>query len=439
MAANVVKVDPRVSKFFASIEKRTQIRDVFVKPNDSIECVNSGSSVINLLIGGTRLKNGKFVCPGWPKGKIVEIFGRESSGKSTVAMHAVAHVVASGGVGLYVDLECAVTDYYSKALGVDFNRDDRRAIRAMPHSFEEAETLVNTACLQGFDIIVIDSVAALVSNREAKRDTSDEDQKQGIAEIPRLMSAWMPKLQRIIATTNTCVIFLNQTRDKIGAKGFTEEALKSTTGGNALKFYASVRALLKPKMSTKAKRYNPLTKENEDVQISTDVEIKMVKNKVDAKQGHTGLFAIRYGVGIDEVQTMLNVAEAYGVLKKAKNKQRQDVYTFRSDVTGRTIEVANLEKFRLALSKDPETLEDLMSQAREQILLGTRVLTDEQLASLSDGAVQKRMDDDDDYTATDAPGVTFIDPSDGLSEDSTIGTGDDDASTIDPVPMGDIG
>jgi recombination protein RecA len=129
------------------------------------------------------------------------------------------------------------------------------------------------------DFIVIDSVAGLVSNREIKRDTSDEDQKQGVAEIPRLMSNWMPKLQPVISRTGSHVMFLNQTRDKIGASPMSrsEESLKTTTGGNALKFWASIRLMLKPRMSAKAKLWNPLTRKKEDIQISTDVEVKMIK------------------------------------------------------------------------------------------------------------------------------------------------------------------
>ncbi len=431
--SGVVKVDAKVSKFFKTIEKRSNLEDVFVNPNSTVEYVNSGSTVINLLIGGSRLANGKFVCPGWPRGKISEIFGRESSGKSTVAMTALAQVLDQGGCGLYIDLECAVVDYYAKALGVDFHRPDKRAIRAMPHSFEETETLVDAACLQGFDIVVIDSVAAMISEKEVRRDTADEEQKKGIAEIPRLMSTWMPKLQRIIATTKTSVIFLNQTRDKIGAKGFSEEALKSTTGGNALKFFASVRAMLKPRMSTKAKRWNPVTKVNEDVQISTDIEIKMIKNKVDAKMGHSGMFTIRYGVGIDEVQTMLNVAEAYGVVKMAKNKQKVPVYTFKSPSSGRALEVAGLEKFRLALTKDDQMLKEMVSLSQEHILQGAKILTDEQLAQLADGAVQKKHDDDDDYDPGEDPKTEYVDALDGLPEESTVGSDEDppvDATSI---------
>jgi recombination protein RecA len=195
------------------------------------------------------------------------------------------------GCGLYIDLECAVVDKYAQRIGVDFRSVEQggsgQAIRAQPHTFEETEALVMNAALNGVDIVVVDSVAGLVSEREIKRNVSDEKQKQTLAEIPRLMSNWMPKLQSVISRTGTLVIFLNQTRDKIGAMGYTEEALKSTTGGNALKFWASIRILLKPKQSTKAKRFDPVTKEMVELQIATDIEAKMIKNKVDAKAQQT--------------------------------------------------------------------------------------------------------------------------------------------------------
>lgn len=403
-----VKPHAKIAKFRASIEKRTSIRDVFLEPSKRLECINSGSTVMNMLMGGSRLPDGSFVCPGYPRGRIVEIYGRESSGKSTLALSALAHAIDNGGkgngCGLYVDLECAVVDKYAKKIGVDFTSGS--ALRAMPHSFEETEALVTNASLNGIDLIVIDSVAGLVSGREAARDTSDKTQKQGVAEVPRLMSNWMPKLQGIIARTGTNVIFLNQTRDKIGAMGYTEEALKSTTGGNALKFWASIRMLLKPKISTKAKRFNPLTKSMEEVQIATDIEIKMIKNKVDAKQGHTGLITIRYGVGVDELRTMLNVAEAYKIVKVSKNAKKQEVWHYKSPKTGKSLESVGVERFRLDIAQEPDTLQEMLAFCSQKLIEGYDMISDEELAALAEGAVQKKNDDDD-YEATDAPDVQF--------------------------------
>jgi len=425
--AEVGKWHPKLARFRTNIEKRTNIRDVYSTPSFEIPYINSGSTVLNMLIGGSRLANtGKFVCPGWPRGKIVEIFGRESSGKSTIAMTAMAHAIASNegtGTGVYIDLECAVQDTYAVKLGVDFRDPSQggsgQAIRLQPQNAEDTETIVGAAVHQGVDLIVIDSVAALIPRREQKRDASNEEEKKGVAEVPRFMSAWLPKLTAMIAKTKTCVIFLNQTRDKIGAKGFSEEALKSTTGGNALKFYSSVRMLLKPRMSTKAKVWNPIIKKFEDVQISEDIEVKMIKDKLDAKKGHSGLITIRYGVGIDELRTMLNVAEAYDIVTKKKNAKKQDVFSFKSPSTGHIVEATGLEKFRLAISRQEGgvLLQEMLSLATDRIMQGFKMLDDEELAALADDAVTKREDDDDDYEAGEPPEMVYEDGTD--EEDSS--------------------
>lgn len=443
----IIKAHPKLAKFRSSVESRTKIRDVFVEPKFNIDYINTGSSVLNLLIGGSKLEGtNKFVCPGWPRGTIVEIFGRESSGKSTVALSAMAQAIYNDGkrdgCGFYVDLECAVKDNYAAKIGVDFRSPEQggsgAALRAQPRTFEETEALVTNAALQGVDIVVVDSVAGLVSSREAARDTSDAKQKQGVAEVPRLMSNWMPKLQNIISRTGTLVIFLNQTRDKIGAMGYTEEALKSTTGGNALKFWASVRVLLQPKLATKAKRWNPITKENEEVQIATDVLAKMIKNKVDAKQGHTGLFTIRYGVGIDELRTMLNVAEAYSIVKKSKNSKKQDVFTYQTS-SGQVLEAVGIEKFRLDMQRtDGGTpMREMMNRCLEKIVQGFDIISDDELARLAESAVSKRDDsDEDDYAAGDAPDVQFDEQEE--TDDPSMPDPREEASKLDVSDL-DIG
>jgi len=428
MTKSAVKLHPKLKKFQESIEKRTKIRGVFITPKFQQDYTPTGSTILNLLIGGSRLPDGAFVCPGWPRGKISEVFGRESSGKSTIAMTGMAHALRrqDDGCGLYVDLECAVQDHYAMKLGVDFRPPEvggeGRAIRAQPHTFEETEALVINAALQGVDFIVIDSVAGLVSNREIKRDTSDDEQKQGVAEIPRLMSNWMPKLQSIISRTGTHVMFLNQTRDKIGASKMakSEEALKTTTGGNALKFWASIRLMLKPRMSSKAKLWNPLTRKLEDIQISTDVEVKMIKNKIDATQGHSGMVTIRYGVGIDELRTMLNVAEAYKVVKRSKNAKKQDIYSFSSG-NGSNIEVIGVERFRQELTKH-KLIDELVQRCTENILNGFKMLDDEQLAQLAEDAVTKREGDDEDYESDDDPDVVTTEDA-AMNEDGEIEEG----------------
>lgn len=428
-----VKLHPKLEKWRKAIEKKGLV-DAIVESSFEVGYINTGSTVLNLLIGGTRLSDGSFVCPGWPRSSIVEIIGRESSGKTTIALTAMAHAIAAGGAGVYVDLECAVKDHYAGKLGVDFRSisvgGDGKAIRVSPHTFEETEAIVTAAALNGVDLVVVDSVAGLVSRREIMRDTSNEKEKLGIAEIPRLMSQWMPKLQNIISRTKTCVIFTNQTRDKIGAFGHNEETIKGTTGGNALKFWASIRVWLKPKMATKAKKWNPLLGEFVDIQIANDVECKMIKNKIDAKQGHAGLLTIRYGIGIDELRTMMNVAEAYDIVKVSKKKKDSDSkgidkekkeeknaeYSFTPPKSGKTISEKGIEKFRLALLRSPEMLKDFNELCQERIIQGYDQVDDEELARLADGAEYKSYDDDgEEYTGGEPPEVSTESEEDGPS------------------------
>jgi len=411
-----------------NMTERLGMADAIVKPDLQLKVINSGSSVLNLLIGGSKLPNGNLVCPGWPRGKISEIFGRESSGKSTIALMAMAQALLENGgtgTGLYVDLEHAIVDNYAIKLGCDFRPPSMggtgQCMRIAPTYAEQVEAAVNAACIQKIDFIVIDSVAALVTRKEFERDASDVEDKKGIAEVPRFMATWLPKLQSIIAKTGTHVMFLNQTRDKIGAKGFTEEALKSTTGGNTLKFFASNRMILKPRQVAKAKRFNPLIGKEEEVPVATDVEVKNVKNKVDAKQGHTGLVTIRYGVGIDEIRTMINVATAYKICKHSKNGRKQDVYAYKGTTNGNTIEVIGLEKFRYALSKDLETFKDMATTCHERMLADMRNITDDELAELEAGAVVTKMgdDEDEDYSRSDDP--REVSPEEMGEEDDSVG------------------
>lgn len=419
-----IKYHPKIAKFLATIDKRKgNLTDSIVQPSFRMDCINTGSTVLNILIGGSRLADGSFVCPGYPKGKIWEIFGRESSGKSTIALTAMGQACATeGGTGLYIDLEHAVVDSYAMKLGCDFRPPELggngRCIRAAPHTAEEVAAVVDAAALHGITLVVIDSVAGLVSKREHERDITDEKDKLGIAEIPRFMANWMPKLQDIIASTGTTVIFLNQTRDKIGAKGYTEETLKSTTGGNALKFWASGRWLLQPKAVSKAKIWNPLLKELEEVPIATDIMVKNIKNKIDARQGHSGLVTIRYGVGIDELRTMMNIACAYDIVKHSKNPMKQDVFEYKSPASGTIIRAVGIEKFRRAIQEgeNKEAYSEMMAACVERIMQGFRALDDEQLSQLAEDAVKTTRsvdDDDDDYPdASSDPVDTKFNPID---------------------------
>jgi len=250
-----------------------------------VETIPTGSLSLDLALGG-----------GIPKGRIIEIYGPESSGKTTVCLHAVAEVQKAGGTAAYIDAEHALDPAYAKRLGV--NTDD--LLISQPDSGEQAleilETLVRSNAV---DIVVIDSVAALVPQAEIEGDMGDA--QMGLQ--ARLMSQAMRKLTGVISRSKTTVIFVNQLRMKIGVMFGNPE---TTTGGNALKFYASVRMDI---------RRTSQIKQGDSV-IGNHVRVKVVKNKV-AAPFREAEFDIMYNQGISREGDVIDLAVTHGVVDKA--------------------------------------------------------------------------------------------------------------------------
>jgi recombination protein RecA len=250
-----------------------------------VETIPTGSLSLDLALGG-----------GIPKGRIIEIYGPESSGKTTVCLHAVAEVQKAGGTAAYIDAEHALDPAYAKRLGV--NTDS--LLISQPDSGEQAleilETLVRSNAV---DIVVIDSVAALVPQAEIEGDMGDA--QMGLQ--ARLMSQAMRKLTGVISRSKTTVIFVNQLRMKIGVMFGNPE---TTTGGNALKFYASVRMDIRRQAQIKAG----------DAIIGNHVRVKVVKNKV-APPFREAEFDIMYNQGISREGDVIDLAVTHGVVDKA--------------------------------------------------------------------------------------------------------------------------
>ncbi|MBT4516398.1 MAG: recombinase RecA [Candidatus Komeilibacteria bacterium] len=235
---------------------------------------------------------------GVPRGRIIEIYGPESSGKTTLAQHIVAEVQKEGGVAAFVDAEHALDPEYAKKIGVDIDK----MLISQPDTGEQALEIVETLVRSGgVDVIVIDSVAALVPKKEIEGDMGDSH--MGLQ--ARLMSQALRKLAGIVHKSNTTVVFINQIRMKIGVVFGNPE---TTTGGNALKFYSSVRIEV---------RRAAVIKQGEKI-IGNQVKAKVVKNKV-AAPFKTTVFDIMYNEGISVAGDMLDTGLAFGVLTKAGN------------------------------------------------------------------------------------------------------------------------
>lgn len=251
----------------------------------NVETIPTGSISLDLALGG-----------GIPKGRIVEIYGPESSGKTTVCLHAVAEIQKAGGTAAYIDAEHALDPAYAKRLGVNTDQ----LLISQPDSGEQAleilETLVRSNAV---DIVVIDSVAALVPQAEIEGDMGDA--QMGLQ--ARLMSQAMRKLTGVINRSKTTVVFVNQLRMKIGVMFGNPE---TTTGGNALKFYASVRMDIR--------RISQI-KQGDSV-IGNHVRVKVVKNKV-APPFREAEFDIMYNQGISREGDVIDLAVTHGVVDKA--------------------------------------------------------------------------------------------------------------------------
>lgn len=253
--------------------------------NVNIELIPSGALSLDLALGG-----------GYPKGRIIEIYGPESSGKTTLALHAIAEAQKTGGQAAFIDAEHALDPAYAEKIGVQIDN----LLISQPDNGEQAleicETLVRSNAV---DLIVVDSVAALTPKAEIDGDMGDA--QMGLQ--ARLMSQAMRKLTAIIAKSKATVIFINQIRMKLGVMFGNPE---TTTGGNALKFYASVRVDIR--------RIGQI-KNGEDI-IGNRTKIKVVKNKI-AAPFRTAEFDIMYNEGISKVGDVLDLAVQYGVLDKA--------------------------------------------------------------------------------------------------------------------------
>ena len=251
----------------------------------NVETVSSGSLSLDIALGG-----------GIPKGRIIEVYGPESSGKTTLTLHAIAEVQKKGGTAAFIDAEHALDPAYAKRLGVDTDN----LLISQPDNGEQAleiaETLVRSSAV---DLVVIDSVAALVPRAEIEGDMGDSH--MGLQ--ARLMSQALRKLTGIISRSNTTVIFINQIRMKIGVMIGNPE---TTTGGNALKFYASVRMDIR--------RISQI-KQGEEI-IGNRTRVKVVKNKI-APPFRQAEFDIMYNQGISRSGDVLDLAVEHNIVEKA--------------------------------------------------------------------------------------------------------------------------
>lgn len=253
-----------------------------------VETIPSGSLSLDIALG----------INGYPKGRVIEIYGPESSGKTTLAIHAIAECQKNGGIAAFVDAEHAFDRYYAESLGVD----TENLLIAQPDNGEQALEIAENLIRSGaVDILVVDSVAALVPRSEIEGEMGDS--KMGLQ--ARLMSQAMRKLTGTIGKTGCCCIFINQLREKIGVMFGNPE---TTTGGNALKFYASIRLDIR--------RNGSAIKDKEGNIVGNHVKVKVVKNKL-APPFRQAIFDIMYGEGVSKSGEIVDLGAEHDIIGKS--------------------------------------------------------------------------------------------------------------------------
>ncbi len=296
-----------------------------------VEAISSGSLGLDLALG----------VGGYPRGRVVEIYGPESSGKTTLALHAIAEAQKSGGIAAFIDAEHAFDRFYAEKLGIDIES----LIISQPDNGEQALEIADNLIRSGaIDIIVVDSVAALTPKSEIEGEMGDS--KMGLH--ARLMSQALRKLTGSISKTKCTTIFINQLREKIGVMFGNPE---TTTGGNALKFYASVR--LDIRRSTKIKDSNSNIMGNK-------TRVKVVKNKV-APPFKTAEFDIMYGEGISKVGEIIDVGVDYEIVKKAGSW-----FSYGETKLGQ-----GRDAVKTLLKDNPELMEELEEKIHEAIKMAS--------------------------------------------------------------------
>jgi recombination protein RecA len=361
--------------------------------------VDSGSLVINTLIGGSPTKDGKgLVCPGYPRRKITEIFGPESSGKTTIALAAAANVQRQGGLVLFIDFEHSLDHGYAQKIGVKF---DDTFMLYTPTTMEEGLKQIYLAIGIGADLIIVDSVAAMVPAKELERKL-DEDSKVGV--VAKKMAETLPKIMTWLATMpstgsgeskkkdpnrpGTALVLLNQERAAISTGG-GHGPETNTAGGKALKFYCAVRLRFQKWKTETVERKDPLSGKKQKFPFGAITGVKVVKAKMDARQGQQANIFIRYGYGLDNYYSIIESGLANGFIR------REGAYYSYGETR-----IQGRDKFRQFLVDNPKVYAEVQKMVADGIVCSSGVAISEEELSDGDELLESvgdlGLDDDDD-------------------------------------------
>ncbi len=359
-------------KAIADIKTATGLKP-FDAPDTTFPHVSTGSSTIDILIGGSLAGDGKSpLCPGFPRRRITEVYGPESSGKTTLALSAIAKLQRSGGSALFLDFEHHLNKKYAKDIGIQWDTGTFQSLQ--PRTFEEGIKAIMLAIGHGIDLVVVDSVAAMVPADEMEKK-SDAAMKLGavaalMAKILPRMGIWLDEFpqqnqKKIEGAPGTAIVMLNQVRALISTSGGGHGDGENTSGGKALKFFSSLRIRMSRIKSESIKRKDPMNGREVTVPYGNLTDVKIIKSKLDGKQNHRTSVFIRYGFGIDDYFSIIDAAVTQKLVKKEGawfvNKENGERFQGRD----------KLRKYYIA---NPKAFEDLKAKILQLVLTGEKAI-----------------------------------------------------------------
>ncbi len=348
---------------------------------ESLPHISTGSIVIDYLIGGEQNQFGVSPCPGFPRGRVTQVWGHESAGKTTLCLEAVAQCCADGGTAVFIDWENDIVPDYAAALGVPIT-DPNKFMLLQPDTLEDGIKYAMAYATAGVDLIIFDSVGAAVTRRIAERDALDVAEQSKVAELQSVWSQELPNIKGTIARSGTAVVGISQIRANMNTG---PGAKTKPQGGNAWKFYAAVRLELRRVQNEKAREYNDLTHKTDERVVGGIIKAKTVKCKVSRSQGREEIFYIRWGEGIDNVRTVIEIARSHGIIKGAG-------WQSWADAPGGPLKVNGSEKMRRHMMDNPDHFEAL--KAKVMPFLGSGAadqFTDEEVVDPEMSALDAQM------------------------------------------------
>ena len=315
----------------------------------------TGSMIIDYLIGGKPNKYGVPPCPGLPKGRILNLYGHEGSGKTTIALTAAATTCANGGVVGYIDWEHEIVPDYAASLGVPID-DPNRFMLCQPDTLDDGIAILWTMASAGVDLIVLDSVGAGVPKAYFEKAVGETADQGRLGANAAAWSAFLPKLKAQITKTNSTVIGISQIRDAVNVMGYGDKF--TVQGGRAWKFYSALRMKLQRVKTEKATDYSAISNKTEERVTGAIIKAKLDKCKVSPQQGNEELFYIRWGEGIDDLRSIIEIGVAHRIINKSGS------WIGWTQPNGEELRLQGMEKFRKALSENKQLQSALEKQVR---------------------------------------------------------------------------